>query len=312
MKILVADDSSVFRKILRSLLESWQYEVVEAKDGLDALAILQSENAPRLAIIDGVMPGLSGPELCRSIRATNQDYVYMIMLSASGEEADVKRGFAEGADDYLCKSFKEFELRARLRVGVRIIETQNALLESQQALKFQATHDALTRAWNRAGILELVRKELSRVTRTGMPLSICMADLDHFKQINDQHGHLVGDEVLRRAGAQMSAVLREYDSLGRYGGEEFLVVLPGCNQHAAVGIAERLRGTIGGQPLLTDPCVLSVTISLGVCEWKQGMEANQLLSRADAALYRAKHLGRNRVECSSPDLDLSAHAKVSA
>lgn len=293
MKLLVADDSAVYRKMLHSLLESWQYEVVLAEDGNQALALLQGPDAPQLAILDGVMPGLSGPELCQAIRQQDQ-YIYTILLSANGQENDIAHGFQLGADDYLSKPFKEFELKARLRVGMRIIEAQNTLIRTQQALQFQATHDPLTRVWNRGGILDFLKKEIARAFRENIPLSVCLMDLDHFKLINDTYGHLIGDAVLQKAASRMADVLREYDSLGRYGGEEFLAVLPNCCAETAAAVADRIRKSIAGEPMTCSPCILPVTISLGVCEWLAGMDITELLRRADAALYQAKAAGRNR------------------
>src|SRR6266566_9887336 len=145
MKVLVADDSALYRKMLEPLLVEWGYEVQLAKDGSEALAALQGENAPLLAIVDGAMPGLTGPELCKALRTGGGPYVYIILLSANDRDGDIEHGFELGADDYLCKPFKEFELRARLRVGMRILEAQKELMRSREQLTFQATHDPLTR-----------------------------------------------------------------------------------------------------------------------------------------------------------------------
>jgi diguanylate cyclase (GGDEF)-like protein len=296
MKLLVADNSAFYRNMLKSLLESWHCEVVLAQDGLEALALLQGPDAPRIAILGGVMLGLNGPDLCKALRSKHREYVYTVLLSGNDEDTDVIEGFGFGADDYLCKPFKSFELRARINVGMRIIETQDALLESQAALQFQATHDPLTQMWNRGGILKILENELSRVSRSEVPLSICMADLDHFKKINDTYGHLTGDEVLKSIGSRMSCAIRNYDSVGRYGGEEFLVVMPGCNEEAACTIAERLRVGVEADVLVYSPSIIKVTMSLGVSEWHPQMDMHDLLAQADLALYRAKGSGRNRVE----------------
>jgi diguanylate cyclase (GGDEF)-like protein len=309
MKVLIADDSPVHRKLLEHLLVGWGYDVQLAGDGSEALAMLEGDSALRLAIVDGAMPGLTGPEICKAVRIGNRPYVYIILLSANDQDGDIEHGFDFGADDYLCKPFKTFELRARLRVGMRILETQNELLRSRECLEFQAAHDPLTRLWNRGGILELLKTQHSRALRTAESFSVCLADLDHFKQINDTYGHLAGDEVLHAAGARMSDTLRAYDSLGRYGGEEFLAILPGCSAQIALPVAERLRKSIADQPIVsipeaihttmsivTSPEPIHMTISIGVAEWQSGMEISDLLRQADVALYRAKDLGRNRVE----------------
>lgn len=295
MKVLVADDSPIYRKMLQVRLEEWQYEVVLAKDGNEALAVLQGPDPPRLAILDGIMPGLTGPEVCKAVRASKSEYIYTILLSANGEESDVALGFEFGADDYLSKPFNAFELSARLRAGKRIIEAQNTL-KSKELLRSQNTNDGLTQVWNSGEIMELLEKELNRASRSGMPLSICLADLDHFKLINDNFGHRVGHKVLQEAGSRMANVLRDYDSLGRYKGKEFLAVLPGCTGEDALTIAERLRKSVGNVPLVFSPTTLSVTTSLGVCEWRPKMGIDDLLQQAALALGRAKANGRNRSE----------------
>jgi two-component system cell cycle response regulator len=297
VRVLVADDSVFYRKSLERLLRLWNYDVVLAANGTEAWDILSRENAPSLAVLDYIMPGLTGPEVCNAIRARKSGpYVYVILLSAKGEHEDLLEGFERGADDYLRKPFHELELRARLRVGERIILAQRELLEMRERLQFQATHDAMTALWNNTAIAEILSKEIKRAKRQGIPLSVSLIDLDHFKSVNDTYGHLVGDEVLKTAASQMFHAVREYDSLGRYGGEEFLAVLPGCAAHDAVATVERMRMALCNAPLLTEPSSIVVTGSFGICEWNSTLSVSELLSRADNALYKAKTSGRNRIE----------------
>jgi two-component system, cell cycle response regulator len=296
MKILVADDSRLYRKMLQDLLEAWGYDVVLAADGYEAQRILDSDEAPRLAIVDCLMPGLSGLELCERIRARNQGYVYTILLSAADQESDVLKGFELGADDYLCKPFKELELRTRLKVGERIIRSHEELTVAHTALKFEASHDPLLRIWNRGAIIDLLNKELSRAKRLQTSLSVLFADLDSFKRVNDSYGHSVGDDVLRSAAERMSSAVREYDYVGRYGGDEFLVVLPNCTTEAGREVAERVRQQIGDEPLVIAPIQVNITASIGVSQLHSGQKIHDLLHRADVAMYRAKQNGRNRVE----------------
>lgn len=310
MKLLVADDSNLYRKMLKTLLEAWGYEVVLAADGLEAKSILSTNEAPSLAILDCIMPGLSGLELCEMIRSRKQGYIYTILLSAQGEQADVIKGFELGADDYLRKPFEELELRARLKAGERIIRAQGELIAAREALQFEATHDSLLRMWNRRAILEALSREMSRAKRVGTALSIFLADLDFFKRINDSFGHLVGDDVLRAAAARMSAGIREYDYVGRYGGEEFLVVLPDCNLEGAHQIAERVRQRISGEPILELPAEIEITASLGVAQSSPGQSVTELLHKADVALYAAKNNGRNRVV--SADAESGLHRVATA
>jgi diguanylate cyclase (GGDEF)-like protein len=296
MKLLVADDSKVYRQMLRMLLEQWDYEVLLAQDGEEALKILESDDAPRLAILDCVMPGLSGPEVCQAVRQRKQNYVYIVLLSSNGEQSDVMKGFEQGADDYLRKPFEELELQARLKVGDRIIRAQQELIEAREALHFEATHDAMLRLWNRGAIIELLTKEIVRGERSHDPISVCIADIDFFKRVNDTYGHLTGDEVLRRVAARMSETLRGYDMVGRYGGEEFLIVLPGCTDEQAGDVVERVRQAICREAIVTSPQRIEISASFGISQWRQGQEIADLLHHADVALYRAKNGGRNRVE----------------
>src|SRR5579871_725939 len=206
MKILAAEDNPIFQTMLRSMLTKWGYEVVIGRDGIEALDILQQENAPRLAILDWMMPGLDGVEVCRRVRAgRSEPYIYILLLTARNDSQDVVEAIDAGADDYLTKPFNTLELRARLRAGRRIIELQEELLVAREALRQQAMHDGLTGLLNRTAILGVLQQELARANRDNQSVSILMVDLDHFKQINDSLGHLAGDAVLEEAAVRMKA-----------------------------------------------------------------------------------------------------------
>ncbi len=282
--------------MLKTLLEKWGYEVVLTADGHEAQGILDSDDAPMLAILNRFMPGLDGLDLCKVIRARKQGYVYTILLSAAAQESDVLEGVELGADDYLCKPFKELELRARLKVGERIIRSHEELIEENHALRVEASHDSLLRLWNRRAIFNLLKTELSRAARLQTPLSVFFIDLDFFKLVNDTYGHLVGDDVLLSVAKKLSRAVREYDHVGRCGGEEFLVVLPNCTVEAALEVAERVRQHVADEPVVIAPMKLKITVSIGLSQWKCGQELPDLLRQADVALYRAKQNGRNRVE----------------
>jgi len=188
-------------------------------------------------------------------------------------------------------------MRARLRAGRRILDLQEELMLAREALREQATHDALTGLHNRGSILEILHNELARGGREGQPLALLLADLDHFKQINDASGHLAGDAVLRESAQRMKSALRSYDSVGRYGGEEFLVVLPGCQGTTACRQAERIREAVGSAAVEFGPQRLRVSCSIGMAyrENPTPADANGLVREADVALYVAKNLGRNQV-----------------
>jgi two-component system cell cycle response regulator len=297
MKILAAEDNPVFQSMLRSMLTKWGYEVTLASDGNQAWSALQEECPPRLAILDWMMPGLDGVEVCRRLRAANREpYIYVLLLTARTDSQDLVEGMEAGADDYLTKPFNATELRARLRAGRRIVELQEELMLAREALREQATHDGLTGLLNRSAIMEVLHNEMARSQRGSQPLSILMVDLDHFKLVNDEFGHLAGDAVLREASARMRAVVRRYDSVGRYGGEEFLVVLPGCDSVSAAAQAERLRLALSSTPFVFVSGTCALTGSIGyVCSTDvPAGDADSLIRLADAALYDAKDRGRNR------------------
>ncbi len=298
-RVLAAEDNPVFQTMLRTMLTKWGYDVTMARDGTEAWEILQREDAPRLALLDWMMPGMDGVELCRMVRASMREpYIYILLLTARTESHYLVEGMEAGADDYLTKPINSHELRVRLRAGMRILRLQEELVQAREALRDQAMHDGLTRLLNRAAILDALQSTLARTSRDDEPVSVMMMDLDRFKQTNDTYGHLAGDAVLREAAKRMKAAVRRYDSVGRYGGEEFLIVLPGCAVDAAYSQAERIREAVGSQPFLAGPHSLTVTCSIGVAGRAHPSESDtdSLVREADLALYVAKGRGRNRVE----------------
>ncbi len=300
MIVLIADDEAVSRRMLVRMLTKSGYEVIEASDGEEAWRILERPDAPRLAILDWMMPGMTGPALCRRLRDLKREpYTYVLLLTARTDKQDVVDGMEAGADDYVTKPFDAAELEVRLRAGRRILDLEADLMKAREALREQATHDPLTGLWNRYALLETLSREQSRASREGTPLSVIMIDLDHFKQVNDTYGHQAGDAVLREAARRMQTGIRTYDQVGRYGGEEFLIVLPGTSEANAAHLAERLRGAIAAQPVTAERGLrIAVTASLGVAavEPPEASDPASLIRRADEALYRAKENGRNRVE----------------
>jgi diguanylate cyclase (GGDEF)-like protein len=299
--VLIAEDDPIFRRILESWFKKWDYGVTAVENGLDAWEVLQREDAPQLAILDWMMPGMDGIELCRRIRGREHGtYLYVLLLTAKDDKQDMIAGLEAGADDYLTKPFDVDELRARVRAGKRILDLQAALIRAQHDLQFSADHDSLTALWNRGAILNLLKREVLRRQRTGDALGVIMADIDYFKKINDTHGHMVGDTVLQEVTRRLAAGVRPYDAVGRYGGEEFFIVLPGCKASDLVVSAERLRHRIADSPIETSAGQLPVTLSLGLSSVEQGenreLNCETFLRTADEALYAAKDRGRNRVE----------------
>lgn len=297
MRILIAEDDPVSRRLLEATLCKWGYQVIACPDGTAAWQALQQADTPSLAILDWMMPGMDGVQVCREVRKRgNEPYVYLLLLTAKNQKSDIISGLEAGADDYIIKPFEANELRMRLRAGRRILDLQAELIFAREKLREQATRDSLTRLWNRAAILGILQRELDRAQRGGTMLSIIMADLDHFKRINDTYGHLAGDVVLREAARRMRTAMRPYDEIGRYGGEEFLLVLPDCDTSGAVTLAERLRVAVRGEGMVLAEGVVPITLSLGVATSDTAQDLETFLAAADVALYRAKDSGRNRIE----------------
>jgi len=300
LKILIADDDPVSCQLLNGLLHKWGYQVIVAHNGTEAWKLLQADEAPRIALLDWMMPGLDGLEIRRRVRArSSQPYVYILLLTANDKVGNLVEGLESGADDYLTKPFHPQELRARVQVGLRVLDLESGLVEAREKLRFKASHDALTSIWNRGAIIEQLERELSRSRRDSSSVGILLADVDHFKEINDTRGHLVGDEVLRAVTGRLKSEVRSYDGVGRYGGEEFLIVIPGCNGQEALATADRLRHNIEAPLTLTAAGSLPVKVSVGLITSTgaaQSLDSSLLLRMADVALYRAKAQGRNRVE----------------
>jgi diguanylate cyclase (GGDEF)-like protein len=296
-QVLIAEDDTMSRRILQSWLESWGYQVVVAEDGAKAWSILQQEHSPELLVLDWVMPEIDGIELCRRIRERGRSpYQYILLVTGKDDKQDVVTGLEAGADDYLTKPFDHNELCARLRVGKRMLTLQKNWIDAREELRFQATHDALTGIWNRGAVLDLMYRELDRAARANTSTAIFMLDLDHFKNINDTHGHPAGDAVLREAAKRIAQSVRSYDLVGRYGGEEFLVVLPNCDKTEIEQSANRIRCAIASEPILSANSEIRVTVSIGATVSSAGSRSEKnLLFAADKALYQAKDGGRNRV-----------------
>jgi diguanylate cyclase (GGDEF)-like protein len=298
MKVLVADDDPVTVKLVVKLLESWEYEVVTAGDGNEALAILQSSEPPGIAIVDWNMPGYTGLEVCRQVRATAHDkYIFLIMATARGVKADILEGLSAGADDYVVKPIFAAELRARLETGKRIVSLQEQLLAALASAEYRASHDVLTGLSNRAAAIERLSAELARSERDGSAIAVLMADIDHFKKINDEYGHLTGDVVLRHVANLLRYSVRVYDVIARYGGEEFLIVALGCKFADATDLGHRICELVNSSPVNINGTQISTSISIGVIGAHQCAKAQEatLIAAADAELYRAKNSGRNRV-----------------
>jgi two-component system cell cycle response regulator len=299
MKILIAEDDLVSRRMLEANLQSWNYEVVVVVDGDEAWQALQGTEAPRLAILDWMMPGMDGVKVCEEVRkAKGNPYIYILMLTTKNAKEDVAKGLESGADDFLTKPYDALELRARLRAGRRILALQEGLLTARDALRAQITLDPLTSLMNRTAILAALKAELERSERACSSLAVFKTDLDHFSRINQMYGNIAGDAVLRETAQRISSVCRIYDSVARYGGEEFVIIAPGCDPAAAVQLGERIRASISDRPMDLSEGMVQLTLSVGVVNiaGERGISPESIISATEAGLARAKERGRNRVE----------------
>lgn len=291
LKVLIADDDNISRTILAKRIAEWGYETLTAQDGNQALEVFQNNNIA-IAILDWMMPGLSGLELCKNIRKANlEHYTYIILLTSKDSQKDINKGLEAGADDYITKPFNPPELRARLKTGSRIIELQAQLHE-------QAIHDDLTGLLNRAEILRILEEEYERAFREDRILGVMMLDIDYFKKVNDAHGHPIGDAVLQETAGRLQTCLRSYDKMGRYGGEEFIIIIANTSELKMKSISERLRKKIEDEAFTTAAGELEITISIGyiTTKFSKVRSESDLIKLSDDALYQAKDSGRNCVK----------------
>jgi len=297
MKILLVEDSYIERQRIGSYLTDWGLDSLAVGSGTEAVKLLEGPEPPNMVLLDWMLPGLDGIDVCRRIRAagTRSAYIYTVMLTAKNRKQDLLLAMEAGADDYLAKPVDPSELRARIMAGKRI-------LELQQSLRFSATHDFLTTLLNRSEILAALDREFSRSGREGRAATVIMADIDHFKRINDSLGHAAGDEVLKEVAHRLKADLRSYDVVGRYGGEEFLIILPGCELATGARRADEIRNLVAKDPILTPFGTTSVTVSMGVTVTSPNRDhsVSDILHEADVSMYAAKKNGRNRVEVFFP------------
>ncbi|MDQ2710845.1 MAG: diguanylate cyclase [Acidobacteriota bacterium] len=283
--------------MLRTAVLSWGYEVVMAEHGAQAWEILAQPDPPPMAILDWVMPGLTGPEVCKKVREIHREpYTYILLLTSKNTKGETVEGFEAGADDYIVKPFDQHELKVRLRVGKRIVDLQMELLAAREELRDRANKDLLTMLPNRSAIAVALDQEVHRCHRDHRTVGVVLLDIDHFKKINDSYGHFAGDAVLREAASRLRGSMRPYDQVGRYGGEEFLVVLPNCDIEQARNQAERMRHRLADSPMFVDGREMQVSASFGVTVSDGSERSPELFVRvADQALYQAKADGRNCV-----------------
>lgn len=302
MKVLIAEDESVTRLVLKMTLESWGYEVVEACDGSAAWTVLQEANAPRLAVLDLAMPLMNGIEVCRRARSAGAS-VYIIMLTANNSKSDMVAGLEAGADDYVTKPFDREELRARVDVGVRVIELQRSLAErveelervlgelrqAQETLRTLSLTDDLTGLYNRRGFFTLAEQHLKAARRDRKEAALIYADMDGLKGINDTHGHEEGSSALQKLADILRGTFRSSDIIARIGGDEFVIfVTHDAPQHAAASVARLKENLLRHNTDNALPYKLSLSVGIVQSKSDDDSSVEALLARGDELMYREK------------------------
>lgn len=292
--IVVADNSMVVRAVLRRQLEADGHTVVEAVDGEDAITACR-EHRPDVVLLDVEMPVLDGHSTLERLKADpDLKDIPVVFLTGRVDTADVVTGLRLGAHDYLRKPFEANELMARVSAALRAKELQDELRRRNAELDRVSRIDMLTNIYNRRHLDEHLRRAISGARRHGRTVGVLLVDIDHFKDVNDQYGHLAGDAVLKEVAARLQGAMRTEDALGRWGGEEFIAVLTDTPGEAIGVLAERMRQAIASTPfVLDDGTRIRVTVSIGHTAGTE--DAEVLVHRSDDALYVAKEAGRNQV-----------------
>ena len=297
--VLLVEDDPTSSALQQQLLRSRGYTVHAAGTAEAAQALLAREKRISLAVVDWLLPGASGLDLTRHIRTTDNDdhYTYVILVTVKDSEEAKISGLEAGADDYITKPYLHEEYLARISIAERIIRYQKDQADLVTRLQELAVTDSLTKILNQTTVLKRLAEELERSFRDGAPLGMIMLDVDRFKQTNDVCGHQAGDAALKLVVTALKKVCRNYDVLGRYGGDEFIAILPGARVLQAEKIAQRVRNIIeqGSFTVGENKCRTTVSIGCTACELDGDVGVNDMIASADRALYEAKSAGGNRV-----------------
>lgn len=312
MRVLIAEDDPVSRRLLAAVLEKWGYEVMVTSDGLAALEVLKSAEAPRLAILDWMMPGMDGIQVCREVRKRHDaPYTYLLLLTARTGKDDIIEGMDAGADDYVTKPFDKSELQVRVKAGRRVLDLQSELMSAREALRNEATRDPLTGLPNRLLFADRLAQNIAEAHRANERLAVMFFDLDRFKIVNDTLGHSAGDMLLQQVAGRLMEVLRDVDTLARMGGDEFTMIVNGVQGvDAAEAVAQRALRTCS-TPFVIEGQELFVTASVGISMFpSDGADVETLVRNADAAMYQAKENGRNSCHVYDNTLNESAVTRI--
>jgi len=290
-KILAVDDQTDNLELICQILEDNHFEVMTALSGKESLEKAEKE-IPDVILLDINMPGMDGYEICQRLKKNRKtEAIPIIFVTASSGEENVVKGLDLGAHDYITKPFNERELLSRISVMIRI-------REAEKKIETLSLTDELTGLYNRRYMYQRFEEEISRAKRNALSLSCLMLDIDFFKKINDTYGHNIGDFVLKELAQILKKNLRGYDAIVRFGGEEFVVILPGTDPEGARAVGHKIREKVEEHTFEKDRKVVDVTVSVGVfgCPGTQLIDdVDRYVKCADEAMYRAKKAGRNRV-----------------
>lgn len=291
MKVLIAEDDPLGSKLLKALLLKWGYDTVAVSNGCEAWRILQQEHGPQMVILDWVLPGMDGVEICRRLRESEKGgdgYTYVVMLTCRDRGEDIVTGMGAGADEYIVKPFDQKVLQARLNTGRRIVESHATLRVANQKLLFMSCLDLLTGARSRNAILDDLDLECYRARREKKPLSVVMVDIDQFKQVNERYGRSIGDQVLRDCVRRINVCVRRTDPFGRLGGDRFLIVLPGVDSETGKIVCRRISKAIGEQEFALDDQTLPVTVSQSLAVWDMQASIEALVGMTEETLQATR------------------------
>jgi diguanylate cyclase (GGDEF)-like protein len=291
--VLIVDDVPKNLQVLGTILSKENYRIAAANNGEQAIAIA-NDALPDLILLDIMMPGLNGYEICTKLKSISKTKeIPVVFLTAKIETEDVTKGFKAGAVDYVTKPFNSFELLARVKTHVELKTSRDLLKEQNELLQKLSITDRMTGLYNHQYIIDSLSKRIAESKRYKQPLSVAMIDIDFFKKINDGHGHAFGDHVLIKISSIIEDIIRKTDMVGRYGGEEFLIIFTNTDLKNALKVTERIRESIEKQKW--DKPKLKITVSGGIDQLKDE-DASEIIIKTDNLLYKAKENGRNRIE----------------
>jgi len=296
-RILVVDDDAANVRLVIETLDGAGYDIETASDGVQGLELVRAR-APDLLILDVMMPKMNGLEVCRIVKSmSTESFIPIILVTIQGDIESKVTGLKLGADDYLAKPYNPLELRARVASMLRIKVLQDKIIAKRKELEALSITDDLTGLYNHRALQQRLKDEFLRAQRYNEPLSTLMIDIDHFKAVNDDHGHLFGDYVLAQLAKVFLANLREIDICARYGGEEFMIILPQTHFSGSLTVADRIWRAAAAHDFRDGRDETRITISIGISFFPNRTvgSVEQLVACADQALYQAKREGRNRI-----------------